>query len=157
MRRGRIMVGTLTTVDVCNDSGMEHRQLIANAWRCSGVAIHGQNLWNNAPPANPLRRFDGNRFVHLLGGEDEREGGALLYFNLNERLPMPGATRYFPSSLVYAQEARKRVNAESAEVQVAAELLRKSSNPKSLFVQSEAYNAQHPTVAEKKAGSSDER
>jgi carboxyl-terminal processing protease len=56
-----------------------------------------------------------------------------------------------------AQEARKRVNAESAEVQVAAELLRKASNPKSLFVQSEAYNAQHPTVAEKKAGSSDER
>ena len=67
-----------------------------------------QNLWNHAPPANPLRHFDGQRFVHLLGGEDEREGGALLYFNLNAPLPMPGATRHFPSSLVYAQEARKR-------------------------------------------------
>jgi carboxyl-terminal processing protease len=55
------------------------------------------------------------------------------------------------------QEARKRVNAESAEVQVAADLLRKANNPKALFVQSEAYNAKHPTVAEKKPGSSQER
>jgi carboxyl-terminal processing protease len=56
-----------------------------------------------------------------------------------------------------AQEARKRVNAEASEVQVAADLLRKSNSPKTLFVQSEAYNAKHPTVAEKKPGSSQER
>jgi hypothetical protein len=67
-----------------------------------------QNLWSNTPPANPLRQFDGNRFVHLLGGEDEREGGALLYFNLKQSLAITAATRHFPSSLVYAQEARKR-------------------------------------------------
>ena len=66
-----------------------------------------QNLWSNGPPANPLRQFDGNRFAHVLAGEDEREGGALLYFNLNEPLAITDAARHFPSSLVYAEQARK--------------------------------------------------
>lgn len=67
-----------------------------------------QNLWSNSPPANPLRQFDGNRFAHVLAGEDEREGGALLYFNLKEPLAISGAARHLPSSLVYAAEARKQ-------------------------------------------------
>ena len=67
-----------------------------------------QNLWSNGPPANPLRQFDGNRFTHVLGGEDEREGGALLYFNLKQPLAITSATRHFPSSVVYAEEARKQ-------------------------------------------------
>ncbi len=66
-----------------------------------------QNLWSNGPPAEPLRQFDGNRFAHVLAGEDEREGGALLYFNLKQPLGITGAMRHFPSSLVYAAEARK--------------------------------------------------
>jgi hypothetical protein len=37
-----------------------------------------QNLWSNGLPANPLRQFEDNRFAHVLAGEDEREGGALL-------------------------------------------------------------------------------
>jgi hypothetical protein len=70
-----------------------------------------QSLWSNGPPANPLRQFDGNRFAHLLAGEDEREGGALLYVNLTQPLAIAGATRHFPPSLVYAAEARKRSGA----------------------------------------------
>ena len=66
-----------------------------------------QNLWSNGPPMEPLRQFDGNRFANVLAGEDEREGGALLYFNLKQPLGITGATRHFPSSLVYATEARK--------------------------------------------------
>lgn len=66
-----------------------------------------QSLWSNAPPANPLRHFDGNRFAHLMAGEDEREGGALLYFNLKRPLEITTATRHFPSSLVYAEQARQ--------------------------------------------------
>jgi hypothetical protein len=66
-----------------------------------------QNLWSNGPPNDLLRRFDGNRFYHVLAGEDEREGGALLFFNLQQPLAITGATRHFPSSLVYANEARK--------------------------------------------------
>lgn len=67
-----------------------------------------QNHWSNGPPDNPLRQFDGNRFAHVLAGEDEREGGALLYFNLQKPLAITSAARHFPSSLVYAAEARKQ-------------------------------------------------
>ena len=67
-----------------------------------------QNLWTNGLPENPLRHFDGNRFAHILAGEDEREGGALLYFNLKQPLAITGATRHFPSSLVYAEQAHKK-------------------------------------------------
>ena len=38
-----------------------------------------KNLWADKKlAADPLVRFDGNRFYHLMAGEDEREGGALL-------------------------------------------------------------------------------
>jgi hypothetical protein len=67
-----------------------------------------QNLWSNGPPANPLRQFDGNRFAHVVAGEDEREGGALLYFNLPQPLAITGAMRHFPSSLVYAEQGHKQ-------------------------------------------------
>ena len=57
-----------------------------------------QNLWETeALPASPLVQFDTNRFYHLMAGEDEREGGALLYFNTSVPLPIAGATREFPS------------------------------------------------------------
>jgi hypothetical protein len=55
-----------------------------------------QNPWRNRPPpANPLIRFDGDRFYHLMGGEDERAGGALLYFNLSQPLDITGAQREY--------------------------------------------------------------
>ena len=51
-----------------------------------------QNLWSSKKaPADPLVRFDGNRYYHLLGGEDEREGGALLYFQLKKPLAIANA------------------------------------------------------------------
>src|SRR6185503_6839048 len=41
---------------------------------------NNRNLWTTqAPPPELLTRFDGNRYYHVMGGEDEREGGALLY------------------------------------------------------------------------------
>ena len=70
--------------------------------------------WNNSnpmseqsAPAGMPRRFDGNRFLHPMGGEDEREGGALLYFNLPRPLDIAKATRTFPSSLVFARQGRE--------------------------------------------------
>jgi hypothetical protein len=57
-----------------------------------------KNLWDNKPlPADPLVRFDGNRFYHMMAGEDEREGGALLYFHLKKPLAITASTREFPS------------------------------------------------------------
>lgn len=58
-------------------------------------------------PEEPLVRFDGNRFYHLMAGEDEREGGALLYFHLKRPLAITEATREYPSPLAFAEQARK--------------------------------------------------
>jgi hypothetical protein len=67
-----------------------------------------RNLWARAKlPDDPLVRFDGDRFSHVMAGEDEREGGALLYFNLKRPLAITEATREYPSPLSFAQEARK--------------------------------------------------
>src|SRR5262249_5727487 len=65
-----------------------------------------QNLWaKQALPANPLVRFDGNRFYHVMAGEDEREGGALLYFNLRRPLAIASPSKEYPSPMKYVAEA----------------------------------------------------
>jgi len=70
---------------------------------------NNRNTWTNrALPANPLIRFDNDRFYHLMGGEDERGGGALLYFNLRRPLDITGAGREYPSSMKFLSEARQR-------------------------------------------------
>ena len=69
---------------------------------------NNRNLWTtNALPATPLVRFDGDRFYHLMGGEDERGGGALLFFNLSRPLDIAGAEREYPSPMKFLTEARQ--------------------------------------------------
>src|SRR5262249_27293668 len=52
---------------------------------------NNQNLWaKERPPADPLVRFDGDRYSHVMAGEDEREGGALLFFQLARPLAVAG-------------------------------------------------------------------
>lgn len=73
---------------------------------------NNQNQWTNQIlPAKPRVQFDRNRFYHVLGGEDEREGGALLYFNLNEPLNITGASREYPSPMKFLTETRRHKNA----------------------------------------------
>lgn len=65
---------------------------------------------DKAPPEKLLVQFDGDRFYHLMAGEDEREGGALLYFNLDKPLGLPGRTgqeREYPSPVKFLEEARQ--------------------------------------------------
>ena len=70
---------------------------------------NNQNQWTNQPiPEQRLVRFDGNRFHHLMAGEDEREGGALLYFNLPRPLAIAGSSREFPSPMKFLAEARQQ-------------------------------------------------
>lgn len=76
---------------------------------------HFTTWWNKANPwmTEPLPqrlpvRFDGNRFYHPLGGEDERDGGALLYLDLTAPLDITGGTRHRPSSVAFAKQARER-------------------------------------------------
>jgi hypothetical protein len=53
-----------------------------------------------------LRTFDGHRLYHLMAGEDEREGGALLYFGLASPLEIAHATREVPSPMRFVEMAR---------------------------------------------------
>ncbi|PYJ58836.1 MAG: hypothetical protein DME24_14830, partial [Verrucomicrobia bacterium] len=73
---------------------------------------NNRNTWTNrALPANPLIRFDSDRFYQLIGGEDERGGGALLYFNLRRPLDIAGADREYPSPMKFLAEARQQSDA----------------------------------------------
>ncbi|NLF67666.1 MAG: hypothetical protein GX575_01285 [Candidatus Anammoximicrobium sp.] len=75
------------------------------------------NAWAaTAPPTTLLKRFDQNRFYHLMAGEDRRGGGALLYFNGKQPLPIADAEREYPSSCHYL-----RLVPEDPHVHVAAE------------------------------------
>ena len=66
-----------------------------------------KSQWQDAPlPAAPLQSLPGDRFIHAMAGEDERNGGALLFFNLDEPLPITGAEKEYPSPVVFAQMAR---------------------------------------------------
>lgn len=68
-----------------------------------------RNLWSERQvPETPLVQFDGDRFYHVMGGEDEREGGALMYFNLKTPLAISGASREHPSPMRYVREAHRR-------------------------------------------------
>ena len=53
-------------------------------------------------------KFDGHRVYQLRAGEDEREGGALLYFGLKNPLKLKGASREFPSSISFVEQARRQ-------------------------------------------------
>jgi hypothetical protein len=74
--------------------------------------------WNNKtelpmppPPEKLLVQFDQDRFYHLLAGEDEREGGALLFFNLTKPLAIKGLAREYPSGTKFLHEASEQPDA----------------------------------------------
>jgi len=67
-----------------------------------------RDLWKDKAPPEPIKNFDGNRFYHVVSGEDERDGGALLYCDLARPLDITSGTQHFPSSLLYAKQARAR-------------------------------------------------
>ncbi len=68
-----------------------------------------QNPWKNNPiPKDRTVRFDGSRIYTILGGEDERQGGALLYFGLNQPIEITRAQREYPSPLDFVSKARQQ-------------------------------------------------
>ncbi|MEE3369044.1 MAG: CehA/McbA family metallohydrolase [Planctomycetota bacterium] len=60
------------------------------------------------PVAETETTFDGHRVYQLRAGEDEREGGALLYFGLNRPLDLSAKSREFPSPMRFVKQARDR-------------------------------------------------
>jgi hypothetical protein len=70
---------------------------------------NSRNTWSDKEvPEEVTRRFDGHRIYTIMAGEDEREGGALLYFGLESPLDIAAADREFPSPMRFVAEARKR-------------------------------------------------
>ena len=71
-----------------------------------------KNVWKDKPlPKDPVVCFDDNRYYDLLGGEDERGGGALLFFNLATPLEIAGAAKEYPPSMKYLLAARQQPTA----------------------------------------------
>src|SRR4029079_8316818 len=64
-----------------------------------------QSFKDQTSAKKTVTRFDGNRFYCPLAGEDEREGGALLYFNLSQPLPLAGSKAEDPSGGKWAELA----------------------------------------------------
>jgi hypothetical protein len=70
---------------------------------------NNRNAWNGkAIPAQVTRKLDDGRIYDVMAGEDEREGGALLYFGLESPLNINTSDREFPSPMQFVAEARKR-------------------------------------------------
>ncbi|MBI4559852.1 MAG: CehA/McbA family metallohydrolase [Candidatus Hydrogenedentes bacterium] len=71
-----------------------------------------RNLWEGkARPEQPVQELSANQYVHLMAGEDEREGGAFLFFGLSEPLPISDATKEYPSPLAFMEQALKHPEA----------------------------------------------
>lgn len=67
--------------------------------------------WNGpAEDAKPVPktdfRVDGHRIYSIRAGEDEREGGALLYFGLDRPLDLRVQSREIPSPMEFVKQAR---------------------------------------------------
>lgn len=66
------------------------------------------NLWSQRPiPADTSYLPLPTRWYDVMAGEDERGGGALLYFHLPKPLPITPAKRESPSSIVFLDGARR--------------------------------------------------
>jgi hypothetical protein len=67
-----------------------------------------RDLWAGKEiPASTVTRFDHDRFYGVMAGEDEREGGALMFYGLPKPLAIGDATREYPSPVTYLLEAKK--------------------------------------------------
>ncbi|MGQ0635643.1 MAG: hypothetical protein ACT4QC_13595 [Planctomycetaceae bacterium] len=66
-----------------------------------------RNLWQGrSPPRDTIVQIEPGRFFDVMGGEDERGGGALLFGHLREPLPIAGSKREWPASSKWLAEAK---------------------------------------------------
>jgi hypothetical protein len=68
------------------------------------------NFWRDRSPTNLIVQFDTNRFYNVMGGEEERAGGALLYLNLERPIDIASAKYEFPSPMTFLAKAREHSN-----------------------------------------------
>ncbi len=68
-----------------------------------------RNLWaDRALPTHTWQSTSDGRWFSPTAGEDEREGGALLYFGLRTPIEIATDDREYPSPMVFVDEARQR-------------------------------------------------
>lgn len=76
---------------------------------------NGRDLWKSRSiPTETRTKVDGNRFFDVMAGEDEREGGALMYYGLKKPLALPGGKGEFPehpSPMKFVEQAREQKGA----------------------------------------------
>ncbi len=67
-----------------------------------------KSVWSQKElPAELLQTVDGKRFMHVLSGEDERDGGALLYHRMPEIVDITAGEKHYPSSMDYLIPIRR--------------------------------------------------
>jgi hypothetical protein len=70
---------------------------------------NNRNIWKDkVSPDTVNRKFDGHRISTVMAGEDEREGGALLFFGLDSPLGIATDNREFPSPMQFVLQAKER-------------------------------------------------
>ena len=73
---------------------------------------NSRNMWKDAVvPEQVVRRFGDHRIYSIMAGEDERAGGALLYFGLHSPLDIETDDREFPAPLHFVETAKLRTPA----------------------------------------------
>ena len=71
---------------------------------------NARNPWRDAAIPNDVSvTFDGHRHYTIMAGEDEREGGALLYYGLQRPVDLSVKSREFPSPMQFVADAREQV------------------------------------------------
>jgi len=68
----------------------------------------GKTRWDKPRGTRGVVQFDGDRYYSDTAGEDERDGGALLYFGLEEPLDLSEAQPEYPSSGRFLVQAKRR-------------------------------------------------
>ncbi|MEZ6047854.1 MAG: CehA/McbA family metallohydrolase [Planctomycetaceae bacterium] len=67
-----------------------------------------RNVWKGKElPRETLQSLGENQWMDVMAGEDEREGGALLYFHRDAPLDIRSINREFPSSVQFLKRAAK--------------------------------------------------
>ncbi|MBM3289833.1 MAG: hypothetical protein FJY92_06740 [Candidatus Hydrogenedentes bacterium] len=67
-----------------------------------------RNVWKDRPAsADTLVRFDNDRFYDVMAGEDERNGGAFLYFGAGAPVDLSTCDKEWPSPLAILDQAKR--------------------------------------------------
>ncbi|MCA9444080.1 MAG: CehA/McbA family metallohydrolase, partial [Candidatus Omnitrophica bacterium] len=74
-----------------------------------------QSLWNMESfwkkkklPEDLIQEADPTHVFHVLSEEDERDGGAVMFYNLKEPIPIAVPSRAYPSSLGFIEQAHEQ-------------------------------------------------